>query len=149
MCHPWLSLAIIIALLFTYVIASPLPSGNDKGTRSHSSKSCTSNHGALGKHHAPGSGSHGGPVGERHSTSNVRTGPGARLNTLEMMRSLESAGIPQAQAKVLTEAVSSHFKSHDTAVKLDMSDITRIIEKVGIPKEKAEVVKEAIDQSQE
>jgi len=67
-----------------------------------------------------------------------------------MMRRLESAGIPEAQAKVITEAITSHFKSHhDTAVKLDKLEITRMLEKVGIPKEKAEVVKEAIEQSRE
>src|SRR6266550_779462 len=73
--HQWLSLAIIMAFLFTYTIASPIPSGRDKVTRSHSSKSCTSNHGALGERGAPGNGGHSGPVGGRHPTSNVRTGP--------------------------------------------------------------------------
>jgi len=80
--------------------------------------------------------------------SNVRAGSGAGLDTLEMMRRLESVGIPQAQAKVITEAISSHFKSHnDAAVKLDTLEIRRMLEKAGVPKEKAE--KETIEQSRE
>jgi hypothetical protein len=146
--HPWLSLAIFVAFLFTYVIASPLPSG--RGGETRSGKSCASNHDALGEHSAPGNGGHGGTVGGQNSMSNVRAGPGTTFDTLRMIRRLTSVGIPEAQAEALTEIIDSHFKGENdhTAVKLDTLKITRMLQKVGIPEEKAEVVKETIEQKQ-